>query len=230
MMLKLIVPPLMIAAAVLVSAKTFANDMPQQAAAPVIVEPTMMTAGCVVPIYPPRAARNDEAGIVLLGFLVSANGTLEQAKIINSSGVPVLDEGALTPLSKCKFTPGTIDGKPATMWMGIHYSWLIDGGSQRMIVDMANNAKHGSISAYYSLHYMLTHEPTPDAGKADSVLRLGAEKGNASAQFTLGQQYAGTLPGVAVDLQKAQYWLSMAAASGHELAIQALGFLPPAQP
>lgn len=218
---------LFLAAAVLVAACANAEQIRQPPAAPVIVEPAMNTTGCNAPVYPRSALKNEEAGVVFFGLLVSATGNVEQGKIFSTSGVNSLDQGALVPFSKCKFEPGTIDGKPVAMWLGIHYLWDLEGDGPQLIGTLAAEAKTGNTTALYSLYYLLTRPPAADAAKAQQILNLAANKGNASAQFQLGQQFSGTIAGFAVDHEKSRYWLGKAAGSGHVLAKQALDYLSP---
>jgi TonB family protein len=217
---------LFLAAAVLAYTPAPAAESVQPAAAPVIVEPTLIMEGCAMPDYPASALQNEQTGIVFMGLFVSATGDVEQATVLNSSGVNALDQGALTPLSKCRYTPGTINGKPVAMWLGRHYFWELEGSDLELIRRLAASARAGNMAALYSVYYLWTVSSVADSSSAQRSLMLAADKGNGSAQFQLGQQFSGKVSGFKADLPKAQYWYDRAAANGHVLATQALAYMP----
>jgi protein TonB len=55
--------------------------------------------------YPQEAKNNGQEGITRLRFTVNEQGLLVVAEITRSAGASVLDETALSALSKCKFRP-----------------------------------------------------------------------------------------------------------------------------
>lgn len=81
---------------------------------------------CSKPDYPPASLRAQEAGLVVLQFLIGADGTAIDSKVDKTSGYRRLDEAARKALSLCKFTPGTEDGKPVQSWARIEYLWKIE--------------------------------------------------------------------------------------------------------
>ena len=85
------------------------------------VPPVVKAGRCSEPDYPPSSARLGEAGRVVLQLLVDTNGKVVDSKIETSSGFPRLDEAARSALSLCKFTPGSLDGKPEQAWGKIAY-------------------------------------------------------------------------------------------------------------
>lgn len=224
-MLKVPVTSLVFVAALLLLTCAHAAEALPQAPARVIVEPKYSGLGCKMPDYPSSALRKEETGVVSLGFLISAAGNVEQAKIINTSGVSALDQGALVPLSKCLAAPGTIDGKPAAMWIGFDYQWSLEGGEEDSIAETARRASTGNLPALYALYYLLKKSPLPSHNaKAEQILHHAANKGNTSAQYQLGLQLSGKVPGFAIDQQKAGYWLGKAADGGHVVAKQVLDY------
>jgi periplasmic protein TonB len=83
------------------------------------------SSSCEKPEYPPMAERLGEEGTVVLRFLVDVDGTAVQSEIASSSGHETLDEAARSALSRCKFRPGAVDGKPEKSWAVIKYNWRI---------------------------------------------------------------------------------------------------------
>lgn len=63
-------------------------------------------------IYPAAARRRREEGVVLLELVVAADGTLESARIKQSSGYPDLDRAALEAEKKSRFHPALMAGRP----------------------------------------------------------------------------------------------------------------------
>jgi periplasmic protein TonB len=80
---------------------------------------------CEKPDYPPMSERLGEEGTVVLRFLVDVDGTAVQSEVASSSGHERLDEAARSALGRCKFRPGTVDGRPEKSWAVIKYNWRI---------------------------------------------------------------------------------------------------------
>jgi periplasmic protein TonB len=81
--------------------------------------------GCVKPSYPPTSLRAGEEGLVVLEFLIAADGGLKDSKIVSSSGYRRLDLAAKKALTLCRFFPATENGQPVEGWAGIEYQWRI---------------------------------------------------------------------------------------------------------
>ena len=93
---------------------------------PVRVAPVVQAASCRSPEYPSASRRLGEQGTVLLNFLIDAEGKVVESRIDTSSGKERLDEAARKALALCKFTPGTVDGKPEQSWHKLRYVWQLD--------------------------------------------------------------------------------------------------------
>lgn len=224
-MYQVAVTSLVFAAALLFSTCSHAAAALPQASTRVIVGPKGNGVGCKKPDYPSSALRKEETGVVSLGLLISSTGIVEETKILNTSGVRALDEGALIPLSKCYSEPGTVDGKPVAMWVRVDYTWSLVGGDEESIAEAARRASAGNIPALYSLYLLLKNSSNPsDNAKAEQILHHAANKGNTAAQYQLWLQLSGNVPGFAIDQQTARYWLGKAAYGGHAVAKQALDF------
>jgi TonB family protein len=106
-----------------VSAQT-ASPAPEGAAqAP---PPGPKTKTCSKPVYPREAIRNEWTGVSRIAFLIGVDGQVKDAKVVKSSGHPILDEAAMSALSTCQFKPGTQDGKPVEAWQPVQYVWSLD--------------------------------------------------------------------------------------------------------
>ncbi len=79
------------------------------------------------PDYPSLSKRNSEEGTVVLEFLIGADGSVQDSKVIQSSGHARLDEAARSGLSSyCHFKPATDDGKPVQTWQQLKYTWRLE--------------------------------------------------------------------------------------------------------
>ena len=65
--------------------------------------------------YPSASKRAGEEGSVDVVVHVTADGRVDDVKVLKSSGFPRLDEGALTYAKTWRLLPGTHDGKPVAM-------------------------------------------------------------------------------------------------------------------
>lgn len=77
-----------------------------------VVEPVEREGLNPKPAYPSIARRNGWEGEVLVELRVSENGRVLDARVVESSGFPVLDRQAVDALSKWRFHPGTRGGTP----------------------------------------------------------------------------------------------------------------------
>jgi protein TonB len=92
-------------------------------AVPSHVAPVIDAQACETPEYPARAIRDERQGVTILSMLIGVDGHVVKSRIDGSSGSKDLDNAALTGLSRCKFVPGTVDGKPEQAWAKIRYVW-----------------------------------------------------------------------------------------------------------
>jgi len=99
---------------------------PAPVAAPVHVAAVLDAAhSCHQPDYPAASRRAEEVGTVGLLFLIDAEGGVIESKVESSSGHSRLDDAALAALGRCKFKPGTVDGKPEQSWSRLRYTWKL---------------------------------------------------------------------------------------------------------
>ena len=81
---------------------------------------------CQVPAYPAHWRVDDQQGAVILSVLVKADGSVADAKVLESSGYSQLDRASLRAGANCKFKPGTKDGQAVPSWVKVRYSWIIN--------------------------------------------------------------------------------------------------------
>lgn len=85
--------------------------------------PVVKAKNCREPDYPAVSERLGETGTVLLQLLVGTDGKVTESKIEKSSGFPRLDKAAQDALSRCRFTPGEVNGVPAPAWAQLKYTF-----------------------------------------------------------------------------------------------------------
>ncbi len=95
------------------------------------IEAQIIVDGCV-PQYPVEALQVDAQGTTTLQFVVDDKGALTDAAILKSSGHQVLDQAALSSLSKCRFKPAVAAGQTQrSSTFKVEYVWrLVDGAPQ----------------------------------------------------------------------------------------------------
>jgi protein TonB len=95
---------------------------PQEYRTPAVVD----AKSCDEPPYPPAARRANETGTVRLTFLIDVDGRVLDSKVERSSGSRRLDEAARAGLSRCRFKPATLNGRPERTWGRIDYVWKLE--------------------------------------------------------------------------------------------------------
>ncbi len=85
--------------------------------------PVVKAKNCREPDYPPVSERLGEVGTVVLQLLVGVDGKVTDSKIETSSGFERLDKAAVAALSRCKFTPGEVNGQPTPAWANLKYTF-----------------------------------------------------------------------------------------------------------
>jgi protein TonB len=67
--------------------------------------------------YPPRLRQKGVEGYVLMSLLVDANGSVTQAKVLESKPAGVFDDVALEGVRAWSFTPGRYKGEAVQTWV-----------------------------------------------------------------------------------------------------------------
>ena len=81
---------------------------------------------CEPPSYPRASLVNEEAGTVVLAFMIAADGHVLESKVEKSSGFKNLDKAAINGFSQCKFKPVMKDGKAEQTWANMAFTWKLD--------------------------------------------------------------------------------------------------------
>ncbi|MES2298502.1 MAG: M56 family metallopeptidase [Pseudomonadota bacterium] len=81
---------------------------------------------CAKPVWPDGAIAAKHEGKVALSFLVDESGSVQEAKVIKSSGHEALDLAARDGIKLCHFKPAVKDNKATTDWVEIQYVWTLN--------------------------------------------------------------------------------------------------------
>ncbi len=87
------------------------------------VKPVVKASACRPPEYPSISERLGEVGSVVVQLLVGVDGKVTDSRVETSSGFERLDKAAIAGLSRCRFTPGTVDGAPEASWHQMKYTF-----------------------------------------------------------------------------------------------------------
>jgi len=82
----------------------------------------------VNPVYPPIAVSARLQGIVILEALVERDGTVADAKVLRSAGA-VLDREAQIAVSKWRYSPLVLNGKPVRFVLTVILSFSVESGA-----------------------------------------------------------------------------------------------------
>ena len=79
--------------------------------------------GCLFPDF--ASVRPLPEGPVTVAFQVSVNaqGTATAVSMLTSSGSPMADQAWVDALLRCKYSPGTLDGRPSDSTAAASYRW-----------------------------------------------------------------------------------------------------------
>jgi protein TonB len=75
--------------------------------------------------YPPQSKRLGEEGVTTVRFTVLENGSVADVSIVKSSGFERLDQATLRLMKRCRYLPGTENGKAVSMSMDQPVRWQI---------------------------------------------------------------------------------------------------------
>lgn len=77
--------------------------------------PTRLDAGVAFE-YPPEAWEDGAGGTTVLRLLISRQGTVDSAMVVQSSGHPALDSAALANARLLRYAPAAQGGTPVEVW------------------------------------------------------------------------------------------------------------------
>jgi TonB family protein len=187
--------------------------------------PVPQLEACAKPVYSKQSMIDDEQGLVIVGVQVDPEGKVLDSSILVSSGFPTLDEAARRSYLQCTHKPGTIAGKPATMWSYVVYFWYINN-DEKLKRRLAREALDGKAGARFQLGLILKMRATYEEmwRKGMELIIDAAERGDPMAQVMLGVEYESGA-NVGRDLTVARRWYGKAAEQGNVIAADHLRVL-----
>ena len=79
----------------------------------------------VAPVYPQEARKAEVEGVVQLEVLIDTEGRVRHVKVLKTPGAG-LEKAAVAALSKSRFDPGMVNGKPVPVKIKIPYRFILD--------------------------------------------------------------------------------------------------------
>ena len=80
-----------------------------------------------LPVYPPEAVREEQAGITTLESCLTTDGRLVDTHLMKSSGSKLLDEATLKWAKTARYEPAEFNGEPfAICGYQFDYKWQVD--------------------------------------------------------------------------------------------------------
>lgn len=80
----------------------------------------------ISPVYPFAARQKGLAGIVVVKFLVTEDGKVTQASVVEANPVQVFEQAALEAVSKWRFDAAQLDGETVATWMIVPIRFQMD--------------------------------------------------------------------------------------------------------
>jgi len=180
--------------------------------------PVPQLEACAKPDYSLQSVIDDEQGLTVVAIQVGPDGSALDSAILMSSGSKAIDEAARRNYLQCKHTPGTLGGKPTTMWAFVHYFWYINN-VENLRRKLAREALAGKPGARYQLGATLKMRATyEEMWRSGMTLIIdAAEQGDPMAQVMLAIEYESGA-NVDRDLDVALHWYTKAAQQGNVFA------------
>ena len=79
------------------------------------------------PVYPASALEAELSGRVVLHVLVATDGSVKDARVVNSEPAGVFDQAALAAVRQWQFNPGSKDGQAIEAWVEVPVDFRADG-------------------------------------------------------------------------------------------------------
>ena len=86
----------------------------------------LKTVNCIAPNYPAAWMDDEVQGTVRLAVLVRADGSVKEAKVVESSGRRMLDKASLHATSSCKFDTASLGSESASGWTTLEFKWVVE--------------------------------------------------------------------------------------------------------
>jgi TonB family protein len=81
---------------------------------------------CGAPAYSMMSLTEEQEGDVKVKLFIAPDGSVTDAKVVESSGYTMLDKASLRAGVKCKFKPAAKDSDIAQGWVNVRYTWVIN--------------------------------------------------------------------------------------------------------
>jgi len=78
------------------------------------------------PIYPYSARQKQISGMVILKFLVSPQGAVQQISVVQSNPANIFDEAAIQAVSHWHFKPGMLDQAAVATWITVPIQFTLN--------------------------------------------------------------------------------------------------------
>jgi len=105
----------------------YANARVEAANTPAARTPAVVDfSSCSKPLWPNEDLQAEHTGTVTLKFNINEDGNVTDSKVARSSGHPGLDQAAQVGISKCRFKPAKVRGKPVATWQQMQYVWTLE--------------------------------------------------------------------------------------------------------
>lgn len=88
--------------------------------------PSLISGPNSADFYPNEAARSHQQGDVLVSFVISETGELEDFQLMQSSGIDSLNEASIAAIKVRKYNPGMLDGKAVKMPWHVQLVWRLE--------------------------------------------------------------------------------------------------------
>ena len=88
---------------------------------------------CPQPDYPSSAMRQELEGITKVNFLISEEGYVSSATILESSGHEILDLASINAIKNCSFYPIIENGVAKSQKSSMKFTWILDPEKARKI-------------------------------------------------------------------------------------------------
>ncbi len=90
-----------------------------------IVQQVRLNGKRVAPVYPKRALRLRQEGVVWVQVLVAESGKQQRLKIVKNSNYPLLDKAALEAIKQWRFKPTVRNGTEIASWVEVPIEFQI---------------------------------------------------------------------------------------------------------
>lgn len=186
-----------------------------------VVPPTFQS--CGKPVLPDVALHNEYQGTVMLALLLDVDGDIQEARVEQSSGYPILDQAAAEYARSCKFTPSRVNGRALPRVLKMPINWNSHRYGPQDVMVARTGAERGDATAQYLLGKMYLHANGvgKDNAEAERWLRQAAEQGVAGAQDELAVLLIPN--GGSGDAEQSLNWFRKAAEQGRARSQYYLG-------